>query len=38
MMLRASFSPIAPFAIGTALAALWLASCPALVWLLKRIF
>ncbi len=34
---RPSFSPVAPFAIGVALAALWLATCPALTWLLKRI-
>lgn len=35
---RPGFSPIAPFAIGVAIAAIWLASCPALAWLLKRIF
>lgn len=33
---RPSFSPAAPFAIGMALAAVWLSFFPALSWLLPR--
>lgn len=33
---RPSYSPTAPFAIGVALAALWLSLPPALSWLLPR--
>ncbi|WP_289144970.1 hypothetical protein [uncultured Sphingobium sp.] len=33
---RPSFSPAAPFAIGVALAAVWLTFFPALSWLLPR--
>ncbi len=35
-MYRPSFSPVAPFAIGMALAGIWLAFFPALSWLLPR--